>query len=98
MWGRASARPVGLKPDSTYRRLKQQQLRRGTPGRGHTPRCSPSEQQQEVAADPFFRFAVVMKLPLVRMEAAIVSRSQYMVQVFVMNYRLYKECWNIRCI
>ena len=82
--------------DKTWK-LEQHHLRRWQPHDPVPPHAAP-EQQKEVPADPLLRFAVVPEFPLMRMKAPVVIRAQKVVQIFVMNYRLYKECWNIMCV
>jgi hypothetical protein len=51
----------------------------------------PSEEHEQIAADPFLRLAVIAELPFVRVESAIVVRAEYVMKIFVMDYRLDEE-------
>src|SRR5207247_10859683 len=71
-----SAPTVGCKFSITWKKqptvgaapLKQHQLRDRRTRDPGPPRRPAAEEQKEVAADPFLRFAVVSKLPLVRVK------------------------------
>jgi chaperonin cofactor prefoldin len=61
-------------------------------GRGRAPGAQfaplAPEEQEEVPADPLLRLAVIVELPLVRVEPPVVMRAEDVVQVFVVNDRL----------
>jgi hypothetical protein len=55
-----------------------------------------AEQDEQIAPDPLLRLAVVPELPLLRMKAAVVIRSQEVMDVFVMDHRLNEKRRDVR--
>jgi hypothetical protein len=54
------------------------------------------QEEEEIATNPFLRFAEVPELPLVRLKAPVVAAAENVVQVFVMDDRLNEEGGDLR--
>jgi hypothetical protein len=69
-------------------------------GRGRAPGAQfaplAPEEQEEMPADPLLRLAVIVELPLVRVEPPVVMRAEDVVQVFVVDDRLDHVCRHVR--